>query len=188
MPNSKIQSASKLPRPLKRAGSVRDLVISVMARIRDDEQKLIQHMRKLVKEHKSYAVQILTTEIGGWMPLHACVLRGSKKMLKFFLTSGVNINTEMGQPDGLPNKCSPLHMACIRGDADIIDLLLAKGANIEAMDSFLVTPVIYAANRKHRQAVRLLQKRGANMAAVHGSLTWEECVTPQPNSHKFCFF
>ena len=188
MSSTKQCATPTFSRGLKRRGSARELVTKVMARMRNDEQKLIRQMKKLINERKSYAVQIMTTDIGGWTPLHACVLQGSEKLLKVYLTSGVDVNTQMGQPEGLPSMCTPLHLACLRGDMDIINLLLTKGADIEAVDSCNRTPVTYAANRKHKHVVRLLREQGATMATIYSLLAFGEWVTPKIIDTKFSFF
>lgn len=183
-----LKTDSRAPRLSKYGGSARDLAAMVMSRMRDDEPKLTQHLKKLIKEHRTHTIQIFTTEIGGWTPVHACALRGSKKLLKVFLNSGVDVNIQMGQPEGLPSRCSLLHLVCLRGDIELIKLLLSKGADIESVDSYNRTPVAYAAQRKHKRAVQFLESRGANMAAVAGSLIWDECITPLSANGKFCFF
>ncbi|WAR18044.1 PIA2-like protein [Mya arenaria] len=124
----------------------------------------------MIKERKTFATQALYTEIDGWMPLHACVLHASKKLLKVFLSSGVDVNIPMGQPEGLPRGCTPLHIACWRGDIDITKFLLSHGADVDAADGSGRTPVMYAVKRRHRHIVRLLEDKGANMAAVQ--LPW----------------
>lgn len=108
------------------------------------------------------------------------------KLLKVLLSSGIDVNITMGQPDGLPKGCTLLHMACLRGDIERIEYLLSQNSDINATDSCSMTPVMYAAKRNHRRAVKLLQDRGANMAGVE--LPAYECITPQPTSSKFCFF
>lgn len=170
----------------KHCGSVRDFAIMVMARMREDEQKLTRQMKKLIKDRKGFAIQMLSTDVEGWTPIHACALRGSKKLLKVFVSSGIDINLRMGQPDGLPKGCSVLHMACLRGDLDLIEYLVSEKAELDAKDSNQMTPVMYAARRKHRRAVRFLQDKGANMAGVE--IPAYDCITPQPSTAKFCFF
>lgn len=170
----------------KHCGNVRELAMIVMARMREDEAKLARQMKRLIKTRKTIAIQILSTDIDGWTPIHACALRGSKKLVKVFLSSGIDINSKMGQPEGLPDGCSILHMACLRGDLDLIEYLVSQKADLNAKDSNQMTPVMYAARRNHRRAVRYLQDKGANMAGVE--LPAYECITPQPTTAKFCFF
>ncbi|XP_052763894.1 ankyrin repeat and SAM domain-containing protein 3-like [Mya arenaria] len=169
-------------------GAVREMAVSVLARMRDDESKLLCQMKRMIKERKTFATQALCTEIDGWMPLHACVLHASKKLLKVFLSSGVDVNIPMGQPEGLPRGCTPLHIACWRGDSDITKFLLSHGADVDAVDGSGRTPVMYAVKRRHRHIVRLLEDKGANMAAVQLPVIWNECTTPTASPMKFCFF
>ncbi|KAH3712658.1 hypothetical protein DPMN_072411 [Dreissena polymorpha] len=161
--------------------------VMVLARMRENESKLIRVMKRLIKERRSFASQVLATEVDGWTPLHACALQGSLKLLKVFLSANVDMNITMGKPEGLPGGCSPLHMACLRGDVAVIELLLSKGSNMEAKDASGRTPVTYAARRRHLRAVHLLESRGANMAVVELPVNWAECITPQVTSKKFCF-
>ena len=173
----------------KHGGSTKELAMVVMARMRNDEAKLIRHVKKFIKKHKSLAKQVLTTDLDGWTPVHACALRGSKSLLKAFLEAGIDVNVTMGQPEGLPNNCTLLHMAALRGDVKILEVLLARGANVNSKDSCENTPAIYAAKRRHRRAVRLLEEHGANMEGVELPAQYSgECITPQPSSAKFCFF
>ena len=81
---------------------MREKAAAVLALMREDEAKLIRQAKQLVKKHKSTAARLFTTEVDGWTPLHACVLRGSKHLLKTMLSAGVEVNFRMGQPEGLP--------------------------------------------------------------------------------------
>jgi ankyrin repeat protein len=182
----KMASAVKPCCLAKHVGSVQELAIMVMGRMREDESKHIRQMKKLIKDRKSLAVQIFLTNIDGWTPVHACAFRGSKNLLKVFLSSGIDINSRMGQPEGLPGNCTFLHLACLRGDMKLIEYIVSEKADLEAKDSNHMTPVMYAARRKHRRAILFLQEKGANMAGVE--LPAYDCITPQPTSAKFCFF
>lgn len=173
----------------KHGGSAKELATVVMARMRNDETKLIREVKRFIKKHKSLAKQVLTTDLDGWTPVHACALRCTKLLLKAFLDAGIDINIRMGQPEGLPNNCSLLHMAALRGDQKIMELLVARGADVNARDSSDNTPVVYAAKRRHRRAVRFLEDHGAIMDGVEILPDISgECITPQPSSAKFCFF
>lgn len=175
----------------KRGGSTKELAMAVMAQMRDDETKLMRQVKRFIKKHKSIAKQVLTTDLDGWTPIHACALRCNKSLLKAFLEADIDINVTMGHPEGLPDKCSLLHMAALRGDMKILELLVARGANVNAQDSCDNTPAIYAAKRRHKRAVKFLEEHGANMAGVElpaHSDNSVDCITPQPSSAKFCFF
>jgi hypothetical protein len=68
-------------------------------------------------------------------------LKGCRKLVKFALKVGVNVNLQMGEPEGVPGKCSALHLAAHRGDVSIIEVLLQNGANINQLDSSDKTPI-----------------------------------------------
>ena len=175
----------------KHGGSTKELAMVVMALMRSDETKLLRQVKRFIKKHKSFAKQVLTTDLEGWTPVHACALRCSKSLLKAFLEADIDINITMGQPEGLPNNCSLLHMAALRGDVKLLELLVARGAAVNARDSCDNTPAVYAANRRHRRAVRFLGEHGASMTGVDFPALNDhsaDCITPQPRSAKFCFF
>ena len=175
----------------KTGGSTKEMAVAVMALMRNDETKLMRQVKRFIKKHKSLAKQVLSTDLDGWTPVHACALRCSKTLLKVFLESGIDVNIHMGQPDGLPNNCSLLHMAALRGDVKILELLVSRGADVNARDSCDNTPAIYAGKRKHRRAVRFLEEHGASLDGVDFPALHDlsaDCITPQPSSAKFCFF
>lgn len=171
----------------KTTSDIKELAMYVMALMSEDEKRLKAQVKKLIKKHKSLAAQILTTDVDGWTPVHACALRGKKKLLKLFLSSGIDVNIRMGEPEGLPKGCTLLHMSALRGDVKHLDYLLSRGADVNAIDSCDMTPIMYAAKRRHRRAYRLLEENGANMEGVEFPAQLEP-ITPQAQSAKFCFF
>jgi len=135
-----------------------------------------------------FARHVLSTDVDGWTPLHASVLRGSKKLIKVVLTSGIDINTPMGEAEGLPELCTPLHIACWRGNEDVIKLLLSHGADINGKDGSGKTPVMYAVKRRNHDVVRLMERKGADMTSVKFPSNWRENKSPKTSKLKHLFF
>lgn len=131
--------------------------------LRRDEDSLNDAGRQLVRHNRDYARQVFMHEVDGWTPFHAFVLRGARKMVKHCLRAGVDVNSSMGSPDGLPGGCCALHLAAHRGDVSIIDVLLSNGADVNKKDNSNKTPIMYALQEKNKLAVRTLQRAGADM-------------------------
>ncbi|KAL3890715.1 hypothetical protein ACJMK2_003077 [Sinanodonta woodiana] len=171
---------------------VREMAMTVFGLMRNDEEKLIRQAKRLIKKQKGLAFKVFTENVDGWTPVHACSMRGSKKLLKTFFEAEIDVNMTMGQPEGLPSNCTMLHLAAHRGDLKIIKFLISKGANVEALDGNGNTPAHYAAARKNKRAFRLLEEHGANVSGIEFPATNKdnqyECITPQPSTAKFCFF
>ena len=176
------------------SGHAKQRAMSFLALLKADEATLIRQAKRLTKKRQSLARQVFTEDVDGWTPIHACALRGSKTLLKILLCAGIDVNTKMGQPEGLPDGCAAIHLAAVRGDWNVIKVLLEKGADINAKDTCGRTPVTYAAYRKHRRIVRLLQEHGADMSMCEYPANYKEtdncteCITPQQGNMKFCFF
>lgn len=170
------------------------LSMTVLTLMRDDEDKLIRQVKRLVKRHIDVAKKVFSFEMDGWTPIHACALRGSKKLLKAMLSSGIDINIKMGQPEGLPCGCTLLHIAANRGDERICDYLVSHGADLNIEDSFGRPPVFYAARTFQNHLVKYFEEKGADLSALETLLPgWspdvtQECITPQPKTAGFCFF
>ena len=166
------------------------LATVIFALMKENEAKLLRQARNFIKKNKTRARQIFETEVDGWTPIHACALRGSKKLLKTMLDAGSDINFRMGQPEGLPDQCTLLHVACHRGDIGICKFLISHGADVTARDSENHTPVYYAAKRRNKRVLMLLEKKGADVSNVE---TWAPNIstdpeTPLPSTSGFCFF
>ncbi|KAK0042136.1 serine/threonine-protein phosphatase 6 regulatory ankyrin repeat subunit C-like isoform X1 [Biomphalaria pfeifferi] len=140
--------------------------VQFMGFLRKDEDTLTEVTRSLAKKDKAFIQEMFTTRVDEWTPLHACTLRGARKLVKIALKAGVNPNLEMGVPDGLPGRCSPLHLAAYRGDVSIIQLLIQYGANLEKRDSKNYTPLHYAVLKRNTLAARKLLKFGADASVL----------------------
>ncbi|XP_060084047.1 serine/threonine-protein phosphatase 6 regulatory ankyrin repeat subunit A-like [Ylistrum balloti] len=170
------------------------MAMNVLAMLKKDESRLIRKAKQLVKKRRNFARKVFIENVDGWTPAHACALRGSKKLLKVMVNSGFDINTQMGQPEGLPNGCTLLHIAAYRGDADICKYLISCGADVDAKDSFGRTPLYYTTRHNNRYLFNCFEKTGADISALDKWLpNWRsdhtnECMTPQQKSITFCFF
>ncbi|XP_069106246.1 uncharacterized protein [Argopecten irradians] len=158
--------------------------ISMMGMLKRDEEALTEHIKDLIKYRKDYAKIVFTTNVEGWTPFHAFALRGCRKLVKLSLKAGVEVDLEMGQPDGLPGGCSALHLASHRGDVSIIDILIANGASVNKTDNTDRTPIFYASRANNTLAVKRLARAGADVSLCdpeHKSLADDIPSSP------FCF-
>lgn len=156
--------------PMKPSSDARAEAVTFMGLLRRNEDTLVEKTKSLAKRDKLFIQEMFTSLVGEWTPIHACTLRGARKLVKIALKAGVDPNIEMGLPDGLPGRCTPLHLAAYRGDVSILQLLLQHGAELEKRDSKNHTPLHYAILRRNTLAARKLLKHGAD--ASH--LTLEE--------------
>lgn len=131
-----------------------------------DEEKLEEQTKVLVKNRKDYARRVFSTNVDNWTPFHAFALKGCRKLVKFALRVGVDVNLQMGEPEGVPGKCAALHLAAHRGDVSIIEVLLQNGANINQLDSSDKTPIYYASRSNNTLAVKTLKRAGADTSQV----------------------
>nr|WP_223158783.1 ankyrin repeat domain-containing protein [Wolbachia endosymbiont of Pentalonia nigronervosa] len=68
-------------------------------------------------------------------PMHVAAQGGSKDVIEFFLSKGVNID------DTDQNNCTPLHYAAWQGELDTVKFLVSQGANVNAKDNKGNTPL-----------------------------------------------
>lgn len=178
---------------LEHEDKIRELAMSVMAQMRDNEEKLIRDAKKFIKQNRYAAKKVFTADIDGWTPIHACAMRGSKKLLKTMLNAGIDVNIQMGQPEGLPRACTLLHVAANRSDSKICEYLITSGADINMTDSFDRTPLYYMAKNDKKRLIKLVKDRGSDTSIIEKWLPeWnidvsEDCVKRQ-RAMKLCFF
>jgi ankyrin repeat protein len=139
---------------------------AMLGLLKSDEEKLEEQTKVLVKNRKDYARRVFSTNVDNWTPFHAFALKGCRKLVKFALKVGVDVNLQMGEPEGVPGKCSALHLAAHRGDVSIIEVLLQNGANINQLDSSDKTPIYYASISNNTLAVKTLKRAAADTSQV----------------------
>ncbi|PVD32114.1 hypothetical protein C0Q70_07542 [Pomacea canaliculata] len=170
-----------------------EMAMVALSLLRRDDKTMLQQVKHLVKANHQLAQKVFTTEVDGWTPVHACALRGKKKVLKAMLQAGIDVNLKMGQPDGLPGQCNLLHIAANRPDKKIIDYLIHHGADVNARDSFGRTPIFYAHRAGNKDCVRTLADSGGHLSdmAEESEIPCvtesEETTTPEPRTTRFCF-
>ena len=153
------------PSPMTDDDPSRDAT-AMLGLLKSDEEKLEEQTKVLVKNRKDYARRVFSTNVDNWTPFHAFALKGCRKLVKFALKVGVDVNLQMGEPEGVPGKCSALHLAAHRGDVSIIEVLLQNGANINQLDSSDKTPIYYASISNNTLAVKTLKRAGADTSQV----------------------
>lgn len=163
--NRKRKQKISSPSPMTDDDPSRDAT-AMIGLLKSDEEKLEEQTKVLVKNRKDYAKRVFSTNVDNWTPFHAFALKGCRKLVKFALKVGVDVNLQMGEPEGVPGKCSALHLAAHRGDVSIIDVLLQNGANINQLDSFDKTPIYYASRSNNTLAVKTLKRAGADSSQV----------------------
>ena len=151
---------------------------TLLGLLRRDEDSLNDAGKQLVKQNRDYARDVFMHEGDGWMPFHAFVLRGARKMVKLCLKAGVDVNAVMGSPDGLPGGCSAIHLAAHRGDVSIINILLQNGADINARNEEGKTPVLFASLANNTLAVKTLQRAGADMSGCEAAQKEDSTSSP----------
>lgn len=140
--------------------------VAFIGQLRNNEEKLIERAKLFLKKDRDYCKRVFSTQVEGWTPFHAFVMRSAKKLVKLALKAGVCAYLEMGAPEGLPSRCTPLHLAAHRGDISIIQILLQNGAIVNKRDGSNHTPVYYAMNAKHTLAVKKLIKYGSDTSEM----------------------
>lgn len=163
--NRKRKQKISSPSPMTDDDPSRDAT-AMLGLLKSDEEKLEEQTKVLVKNRKDYARRVFSTNVDNWTPFHAFALKGCRKLVKFALKVGVDVNLQMGEPEGVPGKCSALHLAAHRGDVSIIEVLLQNGANINQLDSSDKTPIYYASISNNTLAVKTLKRAGADTSQV----------------------
>lgn len=98
---------------------------------------------------------------GHLSPLAGACLKGQLTAAKLLLAHGAELN-----PSSNRVSSSPLHQACRNDDMVMVNFLLEQGAQVDILDSYKVTPLMYASKYSSAQLVALLLKHKPDLAAV----------------------
>lgn len=170
--------------PMKAGHDVRAEAVTFLGLLRHNEDHLAERTKQLLKRDRPFVQRLFAARVDEWTPLHACTLRGARKLLKMALKAGVSPDLEMGSPDGLPGRCSPLHLAAYRGDVSLIQILVQHGAALNKRDSTSRTPLHYAASKNNVLAVKKLIKYGADVSDLtpEQRVYYKEDIERRPSS------
>lgn len=98
---------------------------------------------------------------GHLSPLAGASLKGQFAAVKLLLSHGAELN-----PSSNRSSSSPLHQACRNNDIDMVQYLLQQGAQVDIVDSYKVTPIMYASKYSSAELVSLLLRHKPNLNAV----------------------
>jgi ankyrin repeat protein len=102
-------------------------------------------------------------------PLMFAVQFGHLNIVKLLLRLGVDIET-----------CTrALYVTATVGQADIMEALLDYGVSVDGYNDSEITPLMSALENRHDDVVRLLCKRGANLAAEEEKLNLSVVIGPK---------
>nr|XP_022310176.1 ADP-ribosylation factor GTPase-activating protein AGD4-like isoform X2 [Crassostrea virginica] len=162
--------------------------VAYLALLKKDEDMLVKEVKKMVKSNKELVRNVFSAQIDGWTLFHASALRGCRKLLKYAIKSGVDVNLRMGEPEGVPGGCTALHMAAHRGDISVIEILTSSRADLDPRDKDGKTPVCYAGRAQNTLAVRTLRKLGADMSSCDNGALKEDSGRSLLNNFRFLPF
>ena len=106
----------------------------------------------------AFGADVNTLQVQG-SAMQIAARRGHVGIVEFLLASGANPNLPGGE-----HFKTPLHEAAHNGSVAIITLLLDYGADVNARAIYRgrIPPIHYAALRGNKEAMRVLQERGAH--------------------------
>jgi len=106
---------------------------------------------EMVKLLLSRGADVAAMSDGGWTALHNAAQNGCVGVVSLLLGAEANVNAE------LSNGMTPLHWAAFQGHEDVVKLLLKRpDADLTIKDGFDRTAMLCAAEKKHKEIVKLL--------------------------------
>ena len=117
---------------------------------------------KAVVTVKSSSVSISPSD--SELYLKCAVEDGSVDNVRYCLSQGAGVNCQFKD-----DLYTPLHTACTcqkPGSTDVLNLLLAENADGNAVNKWLETPLLIAANNGHVEGVKALLGNGADPSKV----------------------
>lgn len=100
--------------------------------------------------------------------LHYAVKAGQKKIVEYFIQSGLSVDIE--DKEGYP----PLFTSLAKKNTDITELLIKKGASLTFRYKDIVTPLLYASGEGNVEGAALLLEYGAD---VNEGLEYNNIIT-----------
>jgi len=99
--------------------------------------------------------------LGEVTPIFLCAQKGYKDVAEVLCQNGANVEKTMDFDATLP-----LHHAASNGQAVMCEFLIEKKSNVNALDKLRRTPLMDAAEVGCLEAVKVLLKHGADIAAI----------------------
>ena len=93
---------------------------------------------------------------------HHSSKEGNAKEVRRLLSSGVNPNCALNDPDDTFSGATALHRAAFKGHNEVVKLLLDGGADPETADSFGNTPLLLATISHEEGVIKLLLDAGVS--------------------------
>jgi len=140
--------AGVAPVALRSEGAPTDPVLDLSNAAADGDEEAVDRLL-------SKGVDIGSSALFGWTPLHRAAYGGHTGVVKLLLRRGAN-------PTARDTRgASPLHWAVAEGQGDVVRALFYAGADCGAHDSAGGTPSAWAATRGREDMVALLDRLAA---------------------------
>lgn len=131
--------------------------------LKKDEDVLVKEVKILVKFNKDFVRSVFSVEIDGWILFYVCVLCGCRKLLKYVIRLGVDVNFRMGEFEGVFGGCSVLYMVVYRGDVSVIEILISFRVDLDFWDKEERIFVFYVYCVNNFLVVKIFRKLGVDM-------------------------
>lgn len=106
---------------------------------------------EICKQRLALMREMNKLDMFGKAPIHYAIKKNSKRLVKFLIVNGANVNLKTGI------ELTPLHLAATDSRIKIIRLLLKNGADPRICDEFGETPYISAKIEGFEKAADLLK-------------------------------